>query len=90
MPTQNEIAWHERHSEWQGEMNATVRELNKNQDVLEANQTAISLRIDKLSTDNAVAAALAIRAGRRWGVIGGIVASVITALIVHAIVNNVG
>ena len=83
MAKQNEIAWHERHSEWQGEINVIVRELNKNQDVLEK-------KIEILIIDNAVAIALAKQVGRRWGVIGGIIAAIITALIVHAIINSIG
>ena len=76
MVKRNEIAWHERLAEWQGEMNATVREINKNQDILEKKNGQLLVEVAVLKT-------LAKQSGRRWGLICGVVAAVITALIVR-------
>jgi len=74
MTQQNEVAWHERLAEWQGEMNVTIRELNKNQDELQE-------RIAILRVDNAVLQSLARQAGKRWGVVGGIISGVVVGVV---------
>lgn len=47
-------AWHEKDAEWKGQMNAVVRELDKNQSELERWLQSIQKKYGELTTDIAV------------------------------------
>jgi len=89
MPANNEKAWRKLML-WQGEMNATVKNLSDNQDELRAHQDAflsthyacreeILARLVGLET-------IAKQEGKRWGIIAGIISGIIVAVISTVII----
>ncbi len=89
----NDVAWREKLAKWQGGLNATIKDLAKNQDDLEeqintvrachyACREEVILKLTELEV-------AAKQAGKRWGLIYGIIASVVTAIITFIITHAI-
>ena len=90
----DDIAWREKLAEWQGGQNATIKDLAKNQDDLE-DQIAALWKVHRHCREEVILKIkeleiIAKQAGKRWGIIYGIIASVITASIIIIMTHLMG
>lgn len=89
-----DVAWREKLANWQGGLNATVKELAKNQDELQEELTVIRQRQikfrEKMIKAVAVLQADASRAGRNKGIIIGVLASVVGGIILTIMLRAMG
>ena len=90
MTSRNDIEWLEKLAEWQGSINATIRDIIKSQDELECQarnlQTSHTQCREGMLTTLAELKVMARTVGKRWGIIYGIVAGVITSVAAATIV----